>query len=84
MGERRSAKDERQLIAKCGLLIAELFERENGMPQRNNPHSLQPHSLELVASAVGKSSGTGSVTQPVAAHSVPRSRVVVKPTQRIE
>jgi hypothetical protein len=34
----------------------------------------------LVASAVGKSSGIGSVTLPLAAHSVPRNSVVIKPT----
>ena len=32
-------------------------------------------------SAVGKSDGTGIVTFPVAAHSVPRWRVTMKPTQ---
>src|SRR4051812_19284425 len=31
--------------------------------------------------AVGKLPGMGSVTRPVAAHSVPRPRVVMKPTQ---
>jgi hypothetical protein len=35
-------------------------------------------------SAVGKFSGTGIVTSPVAAHSAPRSVVVMKPMQSIE
>src|SRR5438105_3748386 len=39
----------------------------------------------LTLSAVGKSSGTlVSVTLPVAAHSVPRCRVTMKPTHSIE
>jgi len=39
---------------------------------------------ELVLSSVGNSLGIFTVTLPVAAHSVPRCRVTVKPTQRIE
>lgn len=39
---------------------------------------------ELVLSAVGKFSGKGRVTRPVAAHSVPRSSVATKPRQRME
>ena len=41
-------------------------------------------SHRLSFSAVGKFSGTFWVTWPVAAHSVPRSRVVTKPTSFIE
>jgi hypothetical protein len=36
------------------------------------------------ASAFGKSAATGSVTLPVAAHSVPRWKVFMKPTHSIE
>lgn len=38
----------------------------------------------LVLSAVGKSAGIGIDTFPVAAHSVPRCSVVMKPTHSIE
>src|SRR5262249_646730 len=41
------------------------------------------HGLVEIFSPVGKSSGTGSVTLPVAAHSVPRASVVRKPTHLI-
>src|SRR5436190_20519686 len=37
----------------------------------------------LVASGLGKLSGSGRVTLPVAAHSQPRFMTVMKPTQRI-
>jgi len=47
--------------------------------------SVEHHfAKELVFSSVGKFSGIFSVTFAVAAHSVPRCRVVLKPTQRIE
>jgi len=36
--------------------------------------------LLLASVAVGKSSATGMVTLPVAAHSVPRKKVFIKPT----
>ncbi len=39
--------------------------------------------LALTASALGKSAGTGCVTFPVAAHSVPRCVVAMKPTHAI-
>src|ERR1700761_2198321 len=38
----------------------------------------------IVLSAVGKFPGTGIVTLPVAAHSAPRSSVVMNPTSFIE
>jgi len=40
------------------------------------------YSASFTSLAVGKLFGTGSVTLPVAAHSVPRQRVTWKPTQR--
>lgn len=39
---------------------------------------------ELVESAVGKSFGIEVVTLPVAAHSEPRTRVVMNPTHSCE
>ena len=44
---------------------------------------LGPVTLELTASSVGKSAGTGQVTRPVASHSAARTSVVRKPTQRV-
>src|SRR5690349_16264454 len=58
------------------------FDCGRGLP----PGDVQPaggsYSFRvLVLSAVGKSAGTFCVTLPVAAHSVPRWYVVMKPTQ---
>src|SRR5262249_22766096 len=45
----------------------------------------QPYfsSNKLTLSCFGNFSGIGSVTRPVPAHSVPRTRVVTKPAQRM-
>ena len=48
---------------------------------RRRRQSFDPETRTWLA--VGKSSGIGMVTLPVAAHSVPRSIDVRKPTQRI-
>ncbi len=39
-----------------------------------------PKGRRVASFSVGKSAGTGTVTRPVAAHSVPRSSVTMKPT----
>src|SRR5262245_65872311 len=44
---------------------------------------LAHHLIVLVLSALGKSRGIGRVTLPVAAHSLPRCSVVMKPMQRM-
>ncbi len=50
--------------------------------QRNTLHS--PQALLTDFSALGKSAGTSWVTAPVAAHSHPRWKVVINPTQAME
>ena len=48
---------------------------------RSSPQADRTRRRVLVLSAVGKSAGTFCVTLPVAAHSVPRWYVAMKPTQ---
>ena len=43
-----------------------------------------PDARLLALSAVGKSAATGTLTLPVAAHSAPRWRVLMKPTHSME
>ncbi len=52
---------------------------------RISPRCTQPPNLRLLVDpAVGKSAGIAIVTAPVAAHSVPRSKVVMNPTHSCE
>ena len=63
-----------------------ICEKESGAASsaRQSTGVQRSNDRALTVSAVGKSSGTGVVTSPVAAHSVPRRRTEMNPTHSME
>lgn len=62
------------------LSFLNVITQSNAQSGNNLTYFFSSNFLLVDSSAVGKSTGTGCVTLPVAAHSTPRTKVVINPT----